>query len=221
MANGRLRRNTYPNDMRLKQQTRILRGRGLASLRTPVGAFNSPDDEGRTTRVLLHLQHSFEMLMEAVLVENGVDVFDKKLGRSIGHEACVRAIQQSPTIKTSGADAGLLRAVDAMRDGEQHWINDVSEQVLYLHAGAGVTLLDDTRWEHSRRGSRAPSRRECGRFRQRRRRTWTSSLTRSTPRSSPCWRRTRVLDLPPEPGSEPCWQWRRMSSLILGSRART
>ena len=144
--NGGVGQNAYPDDMRLKQQTRILRGKALASLRTAVGAFNSPDEEGRTTRVLLHLQHSFEMLMKAVLVENGVDVFDKKLGRSIGYEACVRAIQRSPAVKISDADAGLLRAVDAMRDDEQHWINDVSEQVLYLHARAGVTLFDDMLW---------------------------------------------------------------------------
>lgn len=132
--------------MALKQQTRILRGKALASLRTAVGAFNAPEDDGRTTRVLLHLQHSFEMLMKSVLVEDGFDVFDKKLGRSIGYEACVRAIQESPRVRVTEPDAGLLRAVDAMRDDEQHWFNDVSEQVLYLHTRAAVTLFDDMLW---------------------------------------------------------------------------
>lgn len=30
-----------------------------------------------------------------------------------------------------------------MRDDEQHWFNEVSEQLLYLHARAGITLFDD------------------------------------------------------------------------------
>lgn len=45
--------------------------------------------------------------------------------------------------KLSETDAGTLRAIDAMRDDEQHWFNQVSEQILYLHVRAGVTLFDD------------------------------------------------------------------------------
>ena len=37
----------------------------------------------------------------------------------------------------------MLRAIDALRDDEQHWFNDVSEGLLYLHARAAVTLFDD------------------------------------------------------------------------------
>jgi hypothetical protein len=47
------------------------------------------------------------------------------------------------TIKLSEADAGTLRAIDALRDEEQHWFGEVSEQILYLHVRAGVTLFDD------------------------------------------------------------------------------
>jgi hypothetical protein len=47
------------------------------------------------------------------------------------------------TIKLSETDAGTLRAIDAMRDDEQHWFNEVSEQILYLHVRTGVTLFDD------------------------------------------------------------------------------
>ncbi|WP_447646188.1 hypothetical protein [Nocardioides zeae] len=95
------------------------------------------------TTVLLCLQHSFEMLLKAALVQQGVKVFDRKSGRSIGFEACLRQGQTSSTVRLSDADAGTLRAIDAMRDDEQHWFNEVSEQILYLHARAGVTLFDD------------------------------------------------------------------------------
>ena len=45
--------------------------------------------------------------------------------------------------QTREADAGTLRTIDAVRDDEQHWFNEVSEQLLYLHARAGVSLFDD------------------------------------------------------------------------------
>ena len=32
---------------------------------------------------------------------------------------------------------------DVLRDDEQHWFNDVSEGLLYLHARAAVTLFDE------------------------------------------------------------------------------
>jgi hypothetical protein len=129
--------------VRLKQEARVLRGKALSSLTVATAAFNSPHQEGRTTQVLLSLQHAFEMLLKAALVQAGVPVFDKKLGRSLGFEACVRLAAGNVTIKLSDADAGTLRAIDAMRDDEQHWFAEVSEQLLYLHARAGITLFDE------------------------------------------------------------------------------
>jgi hypothetical protein len=45
----------------LKQESRVLERKALASLTWAVEAFNSPHNDGRVTRVLLHLQHAFEM----------------------------------------------------------------------------------------------------------------------------------------------------------------
>jgi len=42
---------------------RILRAKSLDSLRTGVAAFNTLDDRGRMTTVLLGFQHAFEMLL--------------------------------------------------------------------------------------------------------------------------------------------------------------
>jgi len=129
--------------MRLRQEARVLKRKALSSLITATEAFNSPRDEGRATQVLLHLQHSFEMLLKAALVQAGVSVFDRKTGRSLGFERCVNLAMSEETIKLSETDAGTLRAIDAMRDDEQHWFNEVPEQLLYLHTRAGVTLFDD------------------------------------------------------------------------------
>jgi hypothetical protein len=45
---------------------------------------------GVTARPLLSLQHAFAMLLKAALVQVGVPVFDKELGRSLRFEACVK-----------------------------------------------------------------------------------------------------------------------------------
>lgn len=129
--------------MKLKQETRVLRRKALASLTVATTAFNSPNDEGRVTQVLLSLQHSFEMLIKAALVQNGVKVFDKKLGRSLSFERCLNLATEEPTLKITEAEAGTLRAIAAMRDDEQHWFNEVSEQLLYVYARAAITLFDE------------------------------------------------------------------------------
>ena len=67
----------------------MLKDKALASLRRAAAAFNDFDDVGRTSTVLLHTQHAFEMLLKAGLVQKGVKVFDARDGRSTGFEKCV------------------------------------------------------------------------------------------------------------------------------------
>ncbi|MEV4260454.1 DUF3644 domain-containing protein [Kribbella sp. NPDC049584] len=127
----------------MRATAKTLHGKALSSMRTAMTAFNSPHDDGRPTVVLLHLQHAFEMLLKAALFQRGAKVFDKKSGRSIGFEAAINQSCQLAGFKVTQDEAGTLRAIDALRDDEQHWFNDVSEGLLYLHARAGVTLFDE------------------------------------------------------------------------------
>lgn len=129
--------------MKLRSSARILKRKAVSSLRTSVGAFNGLSDEGRATTVLLHLQHAFEMLLKASLNQKQIVLFDSKTGRSIGFESAIRQAQQTAGIKLTDEEAGTLRAIDAMRDDEQHWYNEVDEGLLYVHVRAGVTLFDD------------------------------------------------------------------------------
>lgn len=132
--------------MRLRQEAKVLKAKSIASLRSSVTAFNAPDDDGRHSRVLLSLQHAFEMLLKAALVHKqrrGESVFDQKTGRSIGFEKCVALATERDGIKLTASEQGVLRAVDAMRDDEQHWFNAVSEQILYLQARLAITAFDE------------------------------------------------------------------------------
>ncbi|WP_298207716.1 DUF3644 domain-containing protein [Ferrimicrobium sp.] len=127
----------------MRSTAKILRDKAFSSMRTAMTAFNDPCDDGRPTVVLLHLQHAFEMLLKAALVQGGAKVFDKNSGRSIGFEAAINQSYQLAGFKLTQDEAGVLRAIDALRDDEQHWFNDVSEGLLYLHARAAVTLFDE------------------------------------------------------------------------------
>jgi hypothetical protein len=127
--------------VKLRREANILKGKALSSLRRAMAAFNSHDEDGRATDVLLKLQHAFEMLLKAGLVQKRVEVFDKQLSQSIGFEKAINLAWQH--LGVTEEEAGTLRAIDALRDEAQHWFNDVSEGLLYAHARAGVTLFDD------------------------------------------------------------------------------
>jgi hypothetical protein len=110
-------------------------------LRSTAATFNGMSDDGRTCQVLRDLQHAFEMLLKAALVQMRVPVFDKTVGVSIGFEKCVNLATEH--LKLTAEEAGTLRAIDALRDEEQHWMGALPEGLLYLHVRAGFTLFDD------------------------------------------------------------------------------
>ena len=68
-------------------------------------------------------------------------MFDASKQTSIGFEKCLHL--GSHHAKLTKEEAGLLRAVDAFRDAEQHWMIVMPEDVLFLHARAFVTTFDD------------------------------------------------------------------------------
>lgn len=127
--------------MKLKREARTLKTKAIASLRRGLEAFNSYDDHGRPESVLLFLQHTCEMLIKALLVQKGQDVFDKKKGTSIGLEKGLNIAQSKAWI--TSAQAGSVRAVDAMRDQAQHWMIVVPEDVLYINSRALITTIDE------------------------------------------------------------------------------
>ena len=115
--------------------------KAIRSLRRSAEAFNSFEEEGRVTAVLLHLQHAFEMLLKAGLRQKRVPVFDEKQARSLSFERCVNIGGEHLGI--TATEAGLLRVIDALRDQEQHWFLEISEGLLYSHVRAAVTLFDE------------------------------------------------------------------------------
>lgn len=126
--------------MKLVRDARTLKTKALCSLRTGMQAFNSFDDDGRITTVLLHLQHACEMLLKAVLVQNQAKVFDKEAGRSISFDKCLGLCTSQ--FGLTAEEAGAMRAIDSLRDAAQHWFVVVAEDLLYLNTRALITAFD-------------------------------------------------------------------------------
>ena len=120
---NRLRLQAYTGflgiTMKLVRDARTLKVKAISSLRSGMGSFNSFDDDGRVTMVLLYLQHACEMLLKAVLVQNKAAVFDKTTGKSLGFEKCLRLCMSGHGL--TAEEAGVMRAVDSLRDAAQHW----------------------------------------------------------------------------------------------------
>lgn len=127
--------------MKLKREARTLKSKAIASLRRGLEVFNGHDDHGRTESVLLHLQHSSEMLTKALLAQKAKEVFDKQKGIAIGLEKALNVATASGYI--TPAQAGSIRAIDTMRDAAQHWMIVVPEDALFVTARALITTLDE------------------------------------------------------------------------------
>lgn len=117
-----------------------LQRKAISSLKRAITAFNATDNDGRQTAVLLHFQHAAEMMLKAGLTDRRIQVFDKKSGRSIGFDRCLNLATEHLQLDVS--DIGVLRTIDSLRDDEQHWLGDISEELLFLHARATVGVLD-------------------------------------------------------------------------------
>jgi hypothetical protein len=129
-----------PATVKLRREAKTLKHKALCSLRRGLTAFNSYDEHGRLTTVLLHLQHACEMLLKAALIQKRIHIFDKA-GRAYGFEKCVNLAKAHCGL-TDG-EAGIMRAIDSLRDAEQHWIIVTEEDVLYVHTRGLVTAIDE------------------------------------------------------------------------------
>jgi hypothetical protein len=124
----------------MRRVSQQLQKKAISSLKRSITAFNSTEDEGRQTAVLLQLQHSAEMMLKAALTNKQVAVFDKRSGRSLGFEACLNL--SSEYLRLDDSDIGVLRTIASLRDDEQHWLGALTEELFFLHVRATVGVLD-------------------------------------------------------------------------------
>lgn len=128
----------------MKKEIKHLYRKALDSLTIGIELFNRPNDTGRVHGVLIMLDHAFEMLLKASILEKGGKIFEKGSKESCGFNACVRKAFSDNSIKFLEGDEVLtLQSINGLRDAAQHYTLVMSEQHLYFHAQSALTLFRD------------------------------------------------------------------------------
>lgn len=125
----------------MKRRTRLLKTIAMESLTLAVEVFSRPSATARTQGVLLNLQHSFEMLLKAVIWEDRGRIQPKGGGESYSLRYCLRIARG---IGRLSEDEEIVAATIAgHRDAVQHQGAAVTDERLYLDAASGLRLFDD------------------------------------------------------------------------------
>ncbi len=128
----------------MKREARLLLNKALDSLTLSIEFFNRPQDKGRSTATLILLDHSFEMLLKSAILHRNGRIWHKRGNNSIGFDECVRVGLSNGDVKfLTDEQVLLLQTINNLRDAAQHYLLDISEGQLYIHAQAGVTLFRD------------------------------------------------------------------------------
>ncbi len=126
----------------MKREAKLLKKKSISSLILSVDHFNASSDAGRAEAVLIFLDHAFEMLLKASLVERGARIREKGAANTIGFDHCVRKALTEGGIQFLTEDQALnLQIINGYRDAAQHYMVDISEQLLYTTAQTGLTLF--------------------------------------------------------------------------------
>ncbi len=116
---------------------------GIDSLLLAVEHFNRPSEIGRQASVLLMLDHACEMLLKAGFLQRGESIRNPN-GYTHSLEFCVNKATDDGDIKfLSDDERRTLLVLNGLRDQAQHYLVDVSEQILYTVAQSTVTLFSE------------------------------------------------------------------------------
>lgn len=114
----------------------------IDSLTNGVDYFNRSSDRGRQASVLILLQHACEMLLKAGLLQRDCDIRDRATGYTLSFDNCLnRATDDGNLQFLSYDERATLRVLNNLRDQAQHYLVDVSEQVLYTVSQSALTLF--------------------------------------------------------------------------------
>ena len=112
------------------------------SLTNAVDHFNGSTERGRPATVLILLEHACEMLLKAGLIQRGCDIRVAANGYTLSFEACLNQATEGGDFRfLNGDERGTLRVLNGLRDQAQHFLVDVSEQILYTVAQSTLTLF--------------------------------------------------------------------------------
>jgi len=128
----------------MKKEVKHIYNKAIDSLTLSVELFNRPYNCGRIHGVLIFLDHSFEMLLKAAILHKGGKIRERRAKETIGFSACIRKAFSDAQIKFLNEEEVLiLQTINGFRDAAQHYTLEISEQLFYIQAQAGLTLFRD------------------------------------------------------------------------------
>ncbi len=121
----------------------MLLDKALDAIVLAIEHFNRPSDRGRPESTLMQLDHAFELFLKASILQRGGKIRRRRVNETMGFEACVNQALLQPGVKFLTDDEAMtLRIINNLRDAATHYLVLLSEDELYLHIQAGVTLFD-------------------------------------------------------------------------------
>ena len=128
----------------MKREAKYLLTKAVDSLVLSVEHYNRPSDRGRVDSVLILLDHAFEMLLKAAIIQRGGKIKKPGENQTITFKECLGKASSGEGVRFLTADQELqLRALNSLRDAAQHYLLDLSEQHFYIHGQSGFTLFRD------------------------------------------------------------------------------
>lgn len=128
----------------MKGEARLLLEKATDSLLLGIEKFNCPFERGRITSVLISLDHAFEMLLKASILQRGGRIRKRGASETLGFDACVRVGLSDAKVKLLNEEQALtLQMLNGLRDAAQHHLIAIEEAQLYIHAQSAVTLFRD------------------------------------------------------------------------------
>ena len=128
----------------MRREAKLLLNKACDSLLLGIEIFNRPHDRGRVSGVLIQIDHGFEMFLKAAIVHRGGKIRERDAKQTFGFDSCVRRGLSDGAIKFLTEEQALtLQTINGLRDAAQHHLLEISEDQLYLHVQAGVTLFQD------------------------------------------------------------------------------
>lgn len=112
----------------------------VESLTLAIELFNRPSPLARDHAVIIMLAHSFEMLLKALIFQRNKTVRDT--GSQLSHSLlrCIDLCKDREKVIT-GDDRVLLLAIKQDRDCAAHDTISMSDDLLWVHMRAGITLF--------------------------------------------------------------------------------
>lgn len=120
--------------------------KAIDSLVLVVELFNRPQETARLSSVLIHLNHSLEMLLKSILLRHGYDI-RKDNGHTIEFSKCVSVLnggtQDHPDLDLLNDDEEVtLEEIGGHRNETMHGNTVLGEQLLYAYTRSGISIID-------------------------------------------------------------------------------